>query len=118
MMQPTPAPSSAPNSPGPVNHALEDDPNTYTAPPVNMDSAPFSVLVGLFEKLQNERKQERRKKLVGAWFNVCFFHCYLCLWLSLSSCISIGERRKEMTYIRCCASSFLRRVLILTSQVP
>jgi hypothetical protein len=37
-----------------------------------MGSAPFSILVGLFEKLQTERRQERRKKMIHAWFSVCF----------------------------------------------
>jgi len=70
MMQPTPAPSSAPNSP---RHQVEpeDDSATYPTPPLNVGSAPFQVLVGLFDKLQNERKQERRRKLINAWFNVC-----------------------------------------------
>ncbi|KAJ7733239.1 DNA ligase IV [Mycena maculata] len=63
-MQATPAPS-APNSPGP----WEDDPPKYPTPPQNMGSAPFGILVALFEKLQNERKQDRRKKLIATWFN-------------------------------------------------
>lgn len=71
MMQPTPAPSSAPNSPGPQQQH-EDDPSTHPTPPQNMGSAPFSILVGLFEKLQVERKHDRRKKMIDAWFNVCF----------------------------------------------
>jgi hypothetical protein len=29
------------------------------------------VLVGLFEKLQNERKSDGRRRLLDAWFNVC-----------------------------------------------
>ncbi|KDQ61444.1 hypothetical protein JAAARDRAFT_30880 [Jaapia argillacea MUCL 33604] len=65
MQQPTPAPSSAPGSPEP-QHAEEV---VYSAPPQNVGSAPFHILVGLFEKLQNERKPERRRKLLDAWFN-------------------------------------------------
>ncbi|TFK40007.1 DNA ligase IV [Crucibulum laeve] len=64
-MQPTPAPSSPPKSPGP---ALEDTPSIL-APPQNVSSAPFGILVSLFEKLQNERKQDRRRKLLDTWFN-------------------------------------------------
>ncbi|KAJ6591668.1 DNA ligase IV [Mycena vulgaris] len=64
-MQATPAPSSAPNSPGPQ----QDEPTKYPTPPQNMGSAPFGILVALFEKLQTERKQDRRKKLMRHWFN-------------------------------------------------
>ncbi|KAI3619578.1 dna ligase iv [Moniliophthora roreri] len=66
MMQPTPAPTSPPRSPPPAEYEHEQN---YPIPPQNMGSAPFSVLVGLFEKLQNERRQERRKKLISAWFD-------------------------------------------------
>ncbi|KAN0088925.1 ATP dependent DNA ligase domain containing protein [Tylopilus felleus] len=64
-MQPTPAPSSHPRSPEPVNHAEE---TVYPAPPQNKGSAPFSVLSGLFTKLSTERKPERRRRLLNAWF--------------------------------------------------
>ncbi|KAJ7816620.1 DNA ligase IV [Mycena leptocephala] len=64
-MQATPAPSSAPNSPGPQ----EDEPTKYPTAPHNTGSAPFGILVALFDKLQNERKQDRRKKLMSTWFN-------------------------------------------------
>jgi hypothetical protein len=37
-----------------------------------MGSAPFSILVGLFEKLSTERRQDRRKMMIDAWFNVRF----------------------------------------------
>ncbi|KAG6886218.1 DNA ligase (ATP) [Termitomyces sp. T159_Od127] len=67
-MQPTPAPSSAPNSPRSQTAQGEDE-EQPKPPPQNMGSAPFGVLVGLFEKLSNERKHERKKKLIDAWFN-------------------------------------------------
>ncbi|KAF8074989.1 DNA ligase IV [Lyophyllum atratum] len=71
MMQPTPAPSSAPNSPKSQPHALtqENEVPGHAAPPMNTGSAPVGVLVGLFDKLQSERKHDRRRKLVEAWFN-------------------------------------------------
>ncbi|KAF8551211.1 ATP-dependent DNA ligase [Imleria badia] len=62
-MQPTPAPSSPPRSPGPVSEET-----VYPAPPQNNGSAPFSVLAGLFTKLSTERKPERRRRLLNAWF--------------------------------------------------
>jgi DNA ligase 4 len=74
MMQPTPAPSSAPGSPkggiqDPTNkESWVDEP--IQAPPINRGSAPFGVLVELFEKLSNERKIERRKRLLNSWFGV------------------------------------------------
>ncbi|KAF8892072.1 ATP dependent DNA ligase domain-containing protein [Infundibulicybe gibba] len=67
MMQPTPAPSTRPNSPVPgATQDTSDAP--YPTPPLNVGSAPFGILVGLFEKLQSERKHERRRKLIDAWF--------------------------------------------------
>ena len=74
-MQPTPAPSSAPNSPG-HRQPPGDGPSNYPTPPHNVGSAPFSILVGLFEKLQTERKQEKRKKMIDAWFNVRLANTY------------------------------------------
>ncbi|OJT11573.1 DNA ligase 4, partial [Trametes pubescens] len=75
-MQPTPAPSSPPASqlPGasqllPPAVAAEDHPIEYPAPPQNKGSAPFHVLVALFEKLQNERKPEKRRRLIASWLN-------------------------------------------------
>ncbi|KIK82388.1 hypothetical protein PAXRUDRAFT_35579 [Paxillus rubicundulus Ve08.2h10] len=65
MMQPTPAPSSPPGSP---KKDSEED-TVYPAPPQNRGSAPFSILAGLFDKLSNERKPERRRRLLNAWFN-------------------------------------------------
>ncbi|KZT27881.1 ATP-dependent DNA ligase [Neolentinus lepideus HHB14362 ss-1] len=67
MQQPTPAPSSPPGSPGPSK--MKGERMIYPAPPQNVGSAPFSVLTGLFDKLQNERKPDRRRKLLDAWFN-------------------------------------------------
>ncbi|TFK86975.1 DNA ligase 4 [Polyporus arcularius HHB13444] len=66
-MQPTPAPSSPPASPPAV--AAEDHPISYPAPPQNKGSAPFHVLVALFERLQNERKPDKRRKLLASWFS-------------------------------------------------
>lgn len=78
-MQPTPAPTSAPNSPNPEPEPLVEQP-TDTAPPPNVDSAPFGILVALFEKLQDERKHERRRRLISTWFTVWVdlpLHCVL-----------------------------------------
>ncbi|KAJ7066714.1 DNA ligase IV [Mycena amicta] len=41
----------------------------YPTPPENAGSAPFAILAALFERLSNERKLDRRKKLIGTWFN-------------------------------------------------
>ncbi|KAG2150301.1 ATP dependent DNA ligase domain-containing protein [Suillus bovinus] len=66
MMQPTPAPTSPPGSPGPIH---DEEITVYPPPPQNNGSAPFSVLAGLFEKLSTERKPERRRRLLDVWFN-------------------------------------------------
>jgi DNA ligase 4 len=67
-MLPTPAPDSQSDSP--PHYGEPHDTTVYNAPPENVGSAPFGVLVGLFEKLQNEKKPDRRRKLLDAWFNV------------------------------------------------
>ncbi|KAI0664220.1 DNA ligase 4 [Cubamyces menziesii] len=69
-MQPTPAPSSPPQSQLlPPAVAADDHPVVYPAPPQNKGSAPFYVLAALFDKLQNERKPEKRRKLLSSWFH-------------------------------------------------
>lgn len=76
-MQATPGPTSSPrqsvapqaaaSSPEPEQEPKEQE---YPDPPKNRDSAPFSVLSALFDKLQNERKPERRRKMLDVWFTV------------------------------------------------
>ncbi|TFY55748.1 hypothetical protein EVJ58_g8058 [Rhodofomes roseus] len=68
-MLPTPAPSSPPSSPKLEAVTAEDHELVYPAPPKNRGSAPFHVLAALFDKLQNERKPEKRRKLLDSWFN-------------------------------------------------
>lgn len=66
-MQATPAPSSPPRSPPPSNTTTKKG---LPDPPPNTGTAPFSILTGLFEKLQNERKRDKKEKLINAWFTV------------------------------------------------
>lgn len=90
-MLPTPAPTSPPHSPkftASQNTVLSDhgdadnnedllepiDDIQYPAPPDNKGSAPFGVLVGLFDKLQNERKHDKRRRFMSAWFDVRSFY--------------------------------------------
>ena len=77
MQQATPAPTERGSPPRGQPKQEDDnaDGNTpdddYPEPPKNVDSAPFYVLSTLFDKLQNERKPEKRRKLLDSWFNVC-----------------------------------------------
>lgn len=73
-MQPTPAPSSAPTSPAPVAKQ-GDDKSAYPDQPYNIDTLPFSILCALFDKLQNERKQDKRKKYLSNFFAKWRVHC-------------------------------------------
>ncbi|KAI0078668.1 ATP-dependent DNA ligase [Panus rudis PR-1116 ss-1] len=83
-MLPTPAPSSRPATPtqassplqpsspiqpqSQLDFAVPDD--SYPEPPPNIGPSPsFSVLTRLFDKLSTERKPEKRRKLLDAWFN-------------------------------------------------
>ena len=78
MQQATPAPSEYRKSP-PLEQGssslpaatAEGHPVDYPDPPQNNGSAPFYVLSALFDRLQNERKPEKRRKLLDTWFNVC-----------------------------------------------
>ncbi|KAF9005938.1 DNA ligase 4 [Cyathus striatus] len=64
-MQPTPEPSVS----GSQSIQLQPLEETYQPPPQNVGSAPFAILVKLFEKLQLERKQDRRRKCLEVWLN-------------------------------------------------
>jgi DNA ligase-4 len=68
MMQPTPAASTPPGSPQRDRFESHNEAEGYPAPPRNIGTAPFSILVALFEKLQAERKHDRRRKLLETWF--------------------------------------------------
>ena len=76
MQQETPAPTEG-GSPPRVQPEQDDTADTtapeedYPVPPKNVDSTPFYVLSTLFDRLQNERKPEKRKKMLDGWFNVC-----------------------------------------------
>ena len=87
MQQATPAPSDYRSSPPPeaatqatqtqaaipetqTTASAEDHPVEYPVPPQNIGSAPFYVLSALFDRLQNERKPDKRRKLIASWFSV------------------------------------------------
>jgi DNA ligase-4 len=86
-MLPTPAPTTPGNSPKKPQHSENEGPdfnlpdNTYPEAPHNHGTAPFSVLAGLFDKLQNERKPEKRRRFMRAWFDV---RCHVFLLSGLS----------------------------------
>ena len=77
-MLPTPAPTTPGNSPRLQRAQVPETevPNlnlsdsAYPEAPQNHGTAPFSALSGLFDKIQNERKPEKRKKFMSAWFDV------------------------------------------------
>ncbi|KZT10103.1 DNA ligase 4 [Laetiporus sulphureus 93-53] len=63
-------PPSPPSSPPTAETAVPEDHNIiYPAPPQNRGTAPFQVLAILFDKLQHERKPEKRRRLLDSWFN-------------------------------------------------
>ena len=56
-------------TPEPTEPTSNEEP--FPVQPVNVGKIQFSVLVRLFERLQNERKLDRRMKYIAAWFTVC-----------------------------------------------
>lgn len=60
---------SQPSYPTPTRAAPTDIDTHFPPPPENKESAPFSVLSSLFERLQGERKPEKRYRLLNSWFN-------------------------------------------------
>lgn len=69
---------SQPSYPTPVRAASIETDRDFPPPPENKETAPFSVLSSLFDRLQGERKPEKRHRLLNSWFNVCsqFVPCY------------------------------------------
>ncbi|KAJ2930609.1 hypothetical protein H1R20_g6480, partial [Candolleomyces eurysporus] len=63
-MQPT---STTPSSSGPSKEPGIVQP-PYPPQPHNAETAPFSVLACLLENLADEKKHERRRKLINTWF--------------------------------------------------
>ncbi|KAH9000515.1 ATP dependent DNA ligase domain-containing protein [Lactarius akahatsu] len=71
-MLPTPAPTmprSSPPLPSSQLPELQYPDDSYPEAPQNRGTTPFSVLSGLFDKLQNERKPDKRRKLMSTWFD-------------------------------------------------
>ncbi|KAH9167381.1 ATP dependent DNA ligase domain-containing protein [Lactarius sanguifluus] len=71
-MLPTPAPTtprSSPPLPSSQLPELQYPDDSYPEAPQNRGTTPFSVLSGLFDKLQNERKPDKRRKFMSAWFD-------------------------------------------------
>ena len=78
-MQATPPPTGSPE-PEIAQGESQQSQISYPTPPENKKSVPFGVLVSLFERLQGEKKPEKRRKALASWFNVCLvFVCTLYL---------------------------------------
>ena len=115
MQQPTPEPTERELSPheGPSGNRhvnVAEDSITYPEPPKNVDSAPFYVLSTLFDRLQNERKPDKRRRLLDTWFNVCINLLLFVTTPEICS-TSIGVERKAMISIQCSGSCYHRRIV-------
>lgn len=84
---------SKPSYPTPVRAASTDIDTNFPPPPQNKETAPFSVLSSLFDKLQGERKPEKRHRLLNSWFNV-YPSAMSCYALKLTDLVALakGER--------------------------
>ena len=116
-MQATPAPTEAPGSPQPSQVTASQQP--FPEQPYNTDTLPFHILTAFFEKLQGERKQEKRRKLLNHWFNVCISS----KWCSLHSSCAIEMERRQWTGLVSCTETdssarkiwFMKAIYQLTS---
>ena len=61
---------SQPSYPTPVRAVSTETDSNFPPPPENKETTPFSVLSSLFDRLQGERKPEKRYRLLNSWFNV------------------------------------------------
>ncbi|KIY47685.1 ATP-dependent DNA ligase [Fistulina hepatica ATCC 64428] len=70
MMQPTPAPTSPPDSPYPTDVKMDVEQTTdYPSQPMNFGSdVPFDILEKFFDALQKQRKSKLRQALIRRWF--------------------------------------------------
>lgn len=83
--------------PTPIREASAEVDVNFPPPPQNKETAPFSVLSSLFDKLQGERKPEKRQRLLNSWFNVHSLSRVLPRAEIDRSC-STGEEKKDTIY--------------------
>jgi hypothetical protein len=88
---------SQPSYPTPVRAALIETDSNLPPPPENRETAPFSVLSSLFDRLQGERKPEKRYRLLNSWFNV-YTQIVSCCLLGLIDFVALakGERLQSI----------------------
>ena len=70
MQQPLPTPSS--QSPYPDDRPSQAELDHPKPSPRNNGSAPFHILAVLFDKLSDERRQDKRRNMIAVWFDVCY----------------------------------------------
>jgi len=79
-----------PTYPTPIRASSTEVDIDFPPPPQNKETAPFSVLSSLFEKLQGERKPEKRHRLLNSWFNVHPLAGFCCT-LKLTDLVALAE---------------------------
>jgi hypothetical protein len=84
---------SQPSYPTPVRATSTDADTNFPPPPQNKETAPFSVLASLFDRLQRERKLEKRHRLLNSWFNV-YLRVVSCRGLKLINPAALAKRER------------------------
>jgi len=87
-----------PTYPTPIRASSTEVDINFPPPPQNKETAPFAVLSSLFEKLQGERKPEKRQRLLNSWFNVYNLAVFCCV-LKLIDLVALakGERIRPIS---------------------
>ena len=79
-----------PSYPTPIRASSVEVDVNFPPPPQNKESAPFAVLSSLFDKLQGERKPDKRHRLLNSWFNVFPLAVFCCV-LELIDLVALAE---------------------------
>ena len=92
--------------PKPARATTAETGDNFPPPPENKETAPFSVLSSLFDRLQGERKPEKRYRLLNSWFNVKLYVPFFYV-LNLINFVALAKRERIQSIP--CPEAYLTR---------